>query len=163
MNTGGRSGSEDEALTAPTSHEARRVRAVRELNDLQDKQGAAGWNMTSSDCVFREGSGGARAILEGMSSTISDTRPRNAKQQLQNSARCAPKDSQRKQSGSGRKDSRRSSSESRQLARQRRRECRGRNGCSDVVTKELATHGARRNEGGSNGRRAREARRRTTC
>ena len=67
MNTGGRSGS---------------VRAVRELNDLQDEQGAAGRNITSSDCVFREGSGGARAMLEGRSSTISDTRPRNAKQQL---------------------------------------------------------------------------------
>ena len=44
---------------------------------------------------------------------MSHTRPRNAKQPLWNSARRAPKDSQsqRQQSGSGRKDSGRSSSE----------------------------------------------------
>ena len=65
--------------------------------------------------VFLKAQGGwcAEGAVEARPSTMLHTGPRNAKQPLWNSARRAPKDSQsqRKQSGSGRKDSRRSSSE----------------------------------------------------
>ena len=56
-NTGGRSGREDKDLTASTSHGAGRVGAVRALVNPQGGKGANGWNMTSLDCVLREGSG----------------------------------------------------------------------------------------------------------
>ena len=39
-NTGGRSGREDQAVPAPTPHEAGRVSAARELNNPQGDEGA---------------------------------------------------------------------------------------------------------------------------
>ena len=116
-----RNGREEKDFTAPTSHGAGRARAMTAPVKLQGDEGADLRNMTSLDCVLREGSGVRQAqgdwcaegVVEARSCTMSHTRPRNAKQPLCNSARRAPKDSQsqRKQSGSGRQDSRRSSIE----------------------------------------------------